>query len=67
MIDYGTYEIKKDLITGEYVLTEKLEGKKFYFDSREGLIRYIENDILNLDNNCNEYDNKSWPDLKFMV
>jgi len=46
MIDYGTYEIKKDLITGEYVLTEKLEGKKFYFDSREGLIRYIENDIL---------------------
>lgn len=54
MIDFGTYEIGKDEENGKFYLFEQLTGRQDRFTSIENLVRKIEDDLNEVNDNLPE-------------
>ena len=50
MIDYGTYQVQKDEDIGNFVVVEQTSGKRSTFNSISDVVRFIEQDLEDVDN-----------------
>ena len=49
MIDYGIYEIQKNVKTKKFHIIEQLGGEQTIVDSIEDVVEYIESDLMEID------------------